>query len=453
MKILVTGGSGLIGKGVIPKLEEHGHSVRLLSRHANDGFKGDVADAESIRGAADGCDAVLHIAGIVEEAPPERTFARVNAGGTRNIIAECERAGVRRFVFVSSLGADRGTSAYHQSKREAETAVERSSLAWTIVRPGSVFGPGDAVISLILQLVRSLPAVPVVDRGDQRFQPIWFEDLGEALARIVERDDLARRTLEVGGAEVTSMNDLLERFRSVTGRQPLRVPVPAAVASLGMDVNKLTMLREENVLSGDNALDLLGITPTPLDAALQRLADVQPENIDSGVGKLEYKRYTARIEGSRMNATELMSWFRAHIGDTMPVDVEGHALNVGNMLTISLPLRGDVQVRVEIVEPTRIVLATIAGHPLAGIVEFSTRGNVEFAIDIHARSANVFDYAAMHTVGKFAQHANWLAVMQRVIEASGGTAPEGVQSTSEKLTDEEERKAEQRMHALVGKPA
>src|SRR5215211_1794919 len=115
MHILVTGGSGVVGVGAVTELLRRGHSVRLLARHAREDSRqwpsgvtpvvGDVADAASIRGAADGCDAVLHVAGIVEESPPKVTFQRVNVDGTANMCAEAERAGARRFVFVSSLGA------------------------------------------------------------------------------------------------------------------------------------------------------------------------------------------------------------------------------------------------------------------------------------------------------------------------------------------------------------
>src|SRR5215212_11986706 len=227
MKVLVTGGTGVIGEGVIPELVARGHDVRLLSRHADDDakqwegvepFTGNVAEALTLSGAADGCDAVLHIAGIAEEKPPELTFAKVNVEGTRNITEEAKRANVRRFVFVSSLGADAGTSDYQKSKLAAEEIVRRSGLDWTIVRPGSVYGPGDDVISTILKMVRALQAVPVIDDGEQEFQPIWHEDLAKVLATTVERNDLQSQSLDAAGPETTTMNDLLRRFAAITGR-------------------------------------------------------------------------------------------------------------------------------------------------------------------------------------------------------------------------------------------
>src|SRR5690348_10804670 len=98
MRVLVTGGTGVIGRSTITALLQRGHSVRLLSRHATEDVRqwsqgvsawpGDVAVAATVEGAADGCDAILHIAGIAEESGSEQTFERVNVGGTRHVLAE-----------------------------------------------------------------------------------------------------------------------------------------------------------------------------------------------------------------------------------------------------------------------------------------------------------------------------------------------------------------------------
>jgi uncharacterized protein YbjT (DUF2867 family) len=477
MNILVTGGTGVIGEGVIPELLARGHSLRLLSRHAGDDakqwdgvepFDGDVSDASSIGGAAAGCDAILHIAGIVAEHPPEVTFQSVNVDGTRNMIEEAKRSNARRFVFVSSLGADIGTSDYHQSKLAAERLVEQSALEWTIVRPGNVYGPGDEVVSLILKMVRALPAVPVIDNGDQQFQPIWHEDLAKVLAAAVERNDLSSQILDAAGPEITSMNDLLKRFAEITGRSPVRIPVPMALAQLTtklgsmavdlpVDDNKLTMLQEENVSRGRNAVELLGVDTTPLDAGLRKLADAMQEVLpEDGVGSLEHKRFWADIQGTRYSANALMMQFRERVNDFMPLEFAAEPgapehIEKGITLTGHLPLRGNFQVRVEVAEPNRVVFATIEGHPLAGIVEFTTKelgGGVRFAIDVYSRASNFFDLIATRTVGGPAQSANWRAVVQRIIDASGGTS-DGVHDEAEKLNDEDAKAVEMRVKSLV----
>jgi nucleoside-diphosphate-sugar epimerase len=243
VKVLVTGGTGVIGRAAIDELRSRRHTVRLLSRGAEDDvgewdygvepFPGDVSDADAIAGAADGCDAIVHIVGIVDEDPPELTYERINVGGTRNILDEARRAGVQRVVFISSLGADRGSSGYHKSKRAAERLVESFDGDWTILRTGGVVGPGDDTVSVLLRMVRILPAVPILDDGDQEFQPVWHEDLAWAIAECLERDDVARSILNIAGEDVLTVNEVLELFGNITDREPVRVPLPSLLAKIG----------------------------------------------------------------------------------------------------------------------------------------------------------------------------------------------------------------------------
>ena len=138
LSVLVTGGTGVVGEAAVTELVERGHKVRLLSRNASSDVKqwdssveawpASVSEPERIAGSADGIDVVLHIAGIVAESPPEITFTSVNVEGTRNVIREAERARVGRLIYVSSLGADRGDSPYHRSKRAAEQVAATKML-------------------------------------------------------------------------------------------------------------------------------------------------------------------------------------------------------------------------------------------------------------------------------------------------------------------------------------
>ena len=479
MHILVTGGSGVVGVGTVTELLKRGHEVRLLARHAKEDARqwpsgvtpivGDVSDVASIRGAADGCDAVLHVAGIVEESPPNVTFRRVNVEGTANIVAEAERAGVRRLVFVSSLGAEQGESDYHRSKREAERLVERFAGNWTVCRPGNVYGPGDGQISVMLRLVRGVsPLVPKIGSGDQTFQPIWWEDLAAALATVVERDDLAGQSLDLAGAEITSQNDLHARMSRLTGRDVQSIPVPEMLATLGAKAismvgwkiplgdSELQMLKEGNSIrdGGQNGLDLLGITPTPLDEGLRRLTELQPEQLPSqGVGSLKRKRFWADIAGSKHSPETLFTLFRTHFDDVTPVFVDAKAeprstdvLEEGETITLALPMRGHVQVRVAAMEPRRVTLLTLEGHPLAGAVRFlcEPRGNaIRFQVEVYDRPANVIDFIAMRAVGDRLQDHTWSHVVDKVVQVSGGSAPEGVEHETTAL-DEDEAEAIER---------
>ena len=472
MKVFVTGGTGVVGTGTVTELLGRGHTVVLVSRHAEqdarqwrDGvtaWTGDVADAATISRAAEGCDAVLHMVGIVEESPPNATFDRVNVGGTSNVIAEAERAGVARLVFVSSLGAPVGESDYHRSKQTAEAAVREFRGSWTICRPGNVYGPGDEQISVLLRMVRGAsPVIPTIGDGDQPFQPLWWEDCARALAEVTERTDLDGQELDIAGAEATSQNDLLARFNVITGREVHSVAVPEFVASLGAKIvsavgwdvglndNQLQMLREGNVIprGGTNALtDVLGLTPTPLDVGLRALCDLQPEQLPrDGVGTLTRKRVWADITGSTHTPDELFRLFCGNFNEVTPVFVDAgaepqssHEIVEGETLTLSLPMRGHVQVRVTGLEPRRVTLLTLAGHPLAGAVRFlcEQRGEaIRFQVEVYDRAANVIDLVAMRMLGDRLQDHTWKQVVTSMVERSGGSAAEGVQSDSESLDE------------------
>lgn len=473
MKALVTGGTGVVGQAVVTKLLRRGHSVRLLSRNAkrdvaqwNDAVEpwpANIREADTIRGSADGCDIVLHVAGIVSESPPEITFDTVNVAGTRNMLAEAERAGAGRFIYLSSLGADIGKSRYHISKRDAEALVEKFRGGWIIMRPGNVYGPGDEVVSLLLQMVRTLPAIPVIDGGDDKFQPLWMDDLAIAIADAAERTDLHGRTLELAGNEVTSTNDLVDRFARVTGRTPARIPIPGFLASAGAAVaeligmplpvneSQLTMLREGNVIAdpGNNALTAtFRIEPIALDQGLKKLADSQLERTPGdGVGSLKRKRIWADISGSRHSPEQLFEIFRKDFDEATPGLMDAKTepgtachLEEGVTITMSLPFRGNVQVRVQEVTPTKATLVTLAGHPLAGAVRFLSeqRGDhVRFEAQVYNRPANIPDWIVMKTIGESLQGLAWEGLVERMIEESGGAAPSGVQHDEQTLDEDQ----------------
>src|SRR5687767_13144306 len=487
MRVFVTGGTGVVGTAAVRSLVARGHEVRLCSRNAErdverwphgvEACPASVDDAGSLRGSMDGCDAVVHVAGIVAEEPPEITFERVNVDGTQNVLREAERADIGRFVYVSSLGADRGKSDYHRSKRAAEDLVKRFRGGWLILRPGNVYGPGDDVLSLLLKMVRTLPAIPVIDGGDQPFQPIFAEDLGEAIAAAVARPDLSRTTLELAGAERTSINDVLDRLSRITEKTPLRIPLPSWLAeagtrvagALGVDlpfnVDQIRMLVEENVITPGQANALVTtfkITPTPLDAGLRKLADTLPEQPPSdGTGRLHRRRYWADIAECSLTATALFERFRTGFGDFMPeatvqVGAERGTPCVpdeGETLTLGLPLRGNVQVRVLEVDERWMTLVTVEGHPLAAAIRFLTEDRddslVRFEIQTFDRAGSVIDAVMLAIVGDLLKDATWRAVVQRVIDESNGRALRGVQESDEVLEGEEAELVERWADVLV----
>ncbi|MFL6333651.1 MAG: hypothetical protein ACJ754_10115, partial [Pyrinomonadaceae bacterium] len=308
------------------------------------------------------------------------------------------------------------------------------------------------------------------------------EDLGQAIVRALETPTLKRETLELAGEETTNTSDLIERLSAITGRKVARVPVPSFLASLGVRLAestklekllgvklplndaKLKMLLEGNFIEHPSANALtsrLGVKATTLDAGLTKLADSIPEQLPSeGVGPLRRKRFWADIKGSRLTPTALVEEFREHCAEVMPLEFSAEpgtprVVEEGTTLTLGLPLRGNVQVRVEEVAPRRVTFSTVGGHMLAGMIQFTASGDrrreVRFLIEIQARAANVLDLLAMSTVGDSLQKSNWEEVVTRVVNLSGGTAPSGVQSETETLDDEEAGRVERRLSNLINR--
>ena len=466
MKILITGGTGLIGDAAVKALRSRGHQVRVLSRRAHEEtaepgleyWPASVTDVAALAGAAAGCDVVLHVAGIVAETAPDLTFQSVNIEGTRNIVREADINGVRRFVYLSSFGADTGTSDYHKSKREAEEIARSFPRDVVITRPGNVYGPGDEVISALVKMVRALPAIPVIDQGDQEFQPVWHDDMGEALAAVIEAEAPGREPVNLLGPEVVTVNRLLDIMGEITGQQPKRIPLPSGIAgiaakfaaSVGIDIplkpDVLQMLLDGNSLrpGESNALLQYVKEPTPVHAGLRQLLEEMPEQeIEDGYGRPQHRHFGAHIVNPKYSAEEMFKMFCGDYDRFLPVEraeQQGNPRRVieGETIALSLPLRGDIAVRVEEAANNSITLVTVDGHPLAGFVRFTWKpapDGFTFEVNVYDRPATLIDTIGMALGGAIAQKATWIRAVENMIEASGGEAPDGVEHKTSTMSE------------------
>jgi uncharacterized protein YbjT (DUF2867 family) len=224
--ILVTGGSGTLGRHVVPRLRDAGRDVRVLSRDGRDGEQGvelvpgDLASGKGVDAAVQGTEVVVHLAG---SAKGDETKAR-------HLVQAASRARVRHLVFISVVGADRipvtsgidrAMFGYFASKRAAEQLIAGSGLGWTTLRATQFH---DLTLQTVRQLAR-LPVVPVP--AGWRFQPI---DPAEVADRLVELALGAPAGLvpEVGGPRVYALAELVRSYLGVVGEHrpilPLRLP-------------------------------------------------------------------------------------------------------------------------------------------------------------------------------------------------------------------------------------
>jgi NADH dehydrogenase len=180
---------------------------------------------------------------------------------------------------------------------------------------------------------------------------------------------------------------------------------------------------------------------------------------DEGVGALKRKRLWAEISGSRLTPEQLFERFRRDFNEATPGIVDAQTepgtrcdLEPGVTLTMSLPVRGNIQVRVQELTEMKATLCTLSGHPLAGAVRFlcEPRGDkVRFEVQVYDRPASIADWIAMRTIGDTMQARTWEGLVVRMVRESGGVAPDGISSSEETLDENQAELIEEWIRELV----
>ena len=294
MNVLVSGGSGFVGREIVRQLVAAGHNVRVLSRGIRRldpevrSVQGSVLDPESLPAACAGCDAVIHLVGIISEIGGQ-TFERVHIDGTRNLLAAAKASGVRRFIHMSALGTRPDAVArYHRTKWAAEESVRASGLEWTLFRPSLVFGPGDHFVGLFARISRWSPVLPVMGDGRARLQPVAVDEVARCFVGALERPESIGRTFDLCGDERLSFDAVLDAILAATGRRRMKLHIPLQVARLQAAVMEAVfprVFRRPSPLNRDQLLmlseDNIG---DPVPASL--MFRYRPTGFRAGIGRL-----------------------------------------------------------------------------------------------------------------------------------------------------------------------
>ena len=249
MNVAVAGGTGFIGRYVARDLLATGSQVSVLSRSPEkvgripqlagaDAIQADVTQESSLMGKLNGFDAVVAAVQLpnypIEQPGKGLTFDRYDRGGTENLLREAERAGVKRFAYLSGAGADPASEkTWYRAKGRAEVAIGRSKLDHLILRPSWAYGPEDKALNKFAAIARYSPVIPKFGLKTQRIQPVFVEDVSASIRRAFERDDAWGRTLEIGGPQVMSMDEVIRTMCEVMGKRRAIVPVPIPLAKIG----------------------------------------------------------------------------------------------------------------------------------------------------------------------------------------------------------------------------
>jgi uncharacterized protein YbjT (DUF2867 family) len=235
--ILITGGTGFIGRHLVARLMADGRRVRCLLpedkvKHlpwpsAPEIIVGNLLDEEVLFKATTGVHTIIHLQSA-QWWGRTRDLERIELVGTRNLIAAARASRVGRIITVSQLGAS-PSSAYTllRIKGMAEELIRTSGLAYTIIRSGVVFGPDDSFVNHIAMMLRASPFVFLMPgRGEVVLHPIYIDDLVEALARSLEAIDIVDSMVEIGGPEYLTLEDLLRTVMRVSGTYRALIPIP-----------------------------------------------------------------------------------------------------------------------------------------------------------------------------------------------------------------------------------
>jgi uncharacterized protein YbjT (DUF2867 family) len=273
--VVVFGGSGFLGRRLVHRLTAQGMTVRVAVRHPDPArialrpidfdrvtvVPADVRDQASVAAAIAGADAVVNtVSAYVEKGG--LTFEAVHVQGAETVARETVAAGVPRLVLVSGIGADADSgSPYIRARGRGEQVVQQTFPEATIVRPGAMFGPGDALFGTLAEFARLLPILPLIGGGHTRLQPVFVEDVGEAIASILTNPETVGRTYEFAGPGVYTLRELVAMTLHLMRKRRLLIPVPFAVTEIQarlfellpnppLTTGQVDLLKADNVVSG-----------------------------------------------------------------------------------------------------------------------------------------------------------------------------------------------------------
>jgi NADH dehydrogenase len=273
--VVVFGGGGFLGRRLVHRLTAEGETVRVAVRHPDAarielrpiGFDrvtvvpADVRDQASVVAAIAGADAVVNtVSAYVEKGGA--TFEAVHVQGANTVAQEAVAAGVARLVLVSGIGADPHSGfPYIRARGRGELVVQQTFPGATIVRPGAMFGPGDALFGTLADLARLLPVLPLIGGGHTRMMPVFVDDVSEAVSNILTDPGTVGRTYELAGPGVYTLRELVTMTLHLMGKRRLLVPVPFAVAEIQarlfellpnppLTTGQVDLLKADNVVSG-----------------------------------------------------------------------------------------------------------------------------------------------------------------------------------------------------------
>ncbi len=286
--ILITGGTGFIGRHLVTELMAQGRPVRLLLNEARaarlpwpdppEVVVGSILDEEALFRATTGVHAIIHLENALWWGRA-RDLERIELAGTRALITAARSARVGRIVTLSQLGAT-PASAYPllRIKGQVEEAVRNSGLAYTILRPGLVFGDDDAFFNHLAMLLRANPFVFFVPGGgDVVLHPLYIGDLVKAIIGCLDRLDTVDSIIEFGGPEYITLGDLVSTIQRVSGASRAVIHVPPYLMRWSARLFGLVLRR---TMITEQWLDVVAANRTARIGSIYQNFEIRPQRLE-----------------------------------------------------------------------------------------------------------------------------------------------------------------------------
>ncbi|WP_028793393.1 complex I NDUFA9 subunit family protein [Thalassobaculum salexigens] len=297
--VTVFGASGFIGRNIVRELAQRGARVNAVCRDVEKAkflkpmgvvgqvtpMRADVTDAAAIARAVNGASMVVNLVGILHPSG-RNTFDAVQATAPGVIAKAAKDVGAEAMVHVSAIGADADSSSkYARSKAEGEQAVRAAFPEATILRPSVVFGANDSFFNKFASLALLSPVLPLIGGGTTRFQPVYVDNVADAVMAALETPAAKGQTYELGGPEIYSFRELMEMVLKETNRKAKLVNLPFWAASIQaaflellpspmLTRDQVELLKSDNVVAADaKTLADLGVKATPVEVIVPTYLD------------------------------------------------------------------------------------------------------------------------------------------------------------------------------------
>lgn len=286
--ITVIGGSGFLGRYVVRALAQKSYRIRVLCRDTEKASflkpygdvgqiaiqYGDITDPETIEKNIDGSYAVINLVGVLFE-KGSQSFSDIHTTGAEKVARFAIQADVKKYIHISSLGVDRAVSShYARTKLQGEESVLSVFPNATILRPSVVFGPEDNFYNMFASMASMFPVLPLIGGGKTMFQPVYVNDVADAVMVALHESNTAGNIYELGGPNIYSMQEILTNILEIIGKKRKFISLPFTVGSLIGLMNEalpnpmitrdqVRLLKYENTVSaGSKNFSDLGIQPT-----------------------------------------------------------------------------------------------------------------------------------------------------------------------------------------------